>query len=95
MKTVLMSDYRSSGIGKSHQKLMKVTPFNIGRREADIVLCYKIYTLEREVKTWLKSHEVDVLHQLCGCGLFDPHESISPLAIKKLIDVNLTALLSF
>lgn len=94
MKTVLMSG-GSSGIGKAIKELLTCkgyAVFNIGRREADIICDLQdVHTLEREVKGWLKSHEVDVLINCAGVGLFDPHESISPLAIKKLIDVNLTA----
>lgn len=94
MKTVLMSG-GSSGIGKAiKERLMRegYEVVNIGRRDADI-LCdlTESETLEREIKAWLKSHDVDVLINCAGIGVFDPHETISVTKIKQLIDINLTA----
>lgn len=94
MKTVLMSG-GSSGIGKAiKEKLLHegCHVYNIGRKEADIVCDLRDeQRLEHEVKAWLKSHEIDVLINCAGIGLFDPHESINPSKIKNLIDINLTA----
>jgi len=94
MKTVLMTG-GSSGIGKAiKEKLHEdgYTVFNIGRREADIVCDLRDSdALESAVKAWLKEHDVHVLINCAGVGLFDPHETISPAKIKNLIDVNLTA----
>ncbi len=94
MKTVLMSG-GSSGIGKAikealHKKGYRI--FNIGRKNADIV-CDLTHATEVEnvIKEWLKTHEVDVLINCAGVGVFDPHETISVAKIKRLIDINLTA----
>lgn len=94
MKTVLMSG-GSSGIGKAIKEALTCKGyevFNIGRNEADIVCDLRdSETLETAIKSWLKTHEVDVLINCAGIGLFDPHETISATKIKNLIDINLTA----
>ena len=94
MKTVLMTG-GSSGIGKAIRERLQENGyivFNIGRREADIVCDLRDgETLESVVKAWLKEHDVHVLINCAGVGLFDPHETISTAKIKNLIDVNLTA----
>ena len=94
MKTVLMSG-GSSGIGKAIKEKLLQEGYhvsNIGRKDAEIV-CDLTHTdmLEKKIKEWLKTHEVDVLINCAGVGLFDPHETISAAKIKYLIDVNLTA----
>lgn len=85
----------SSGIGKAIKEKLQsegYRVFNIGRREADIVCDLKdTDSLEHEVKIWLKTHEIDVLINCAGVGVFDPHETISVAKIKNLIDINLTA----
>ncbi|AFL69457.1 SDR family oxidoreductase [Sulfurospirillum barnesii] len=94
MKTVLMTG-GSSGIGKAIKNILtckEYQVFNIGRNEAEIVCDLRDEkSLENAVKAWLKTHEVDVLINCAGIGLFDPHETISPSKIKNLIDINLTA----
>ena len=85
----------SSGIGKAIRNILTCNEyevFNIGRNDAEIVCDFRdTEALEKKVKAWLKTHEVDVLINCAGVGLFDPHESISPSKIKNLIDINLTA----
>jgi len=94
MKTVLMSG-GSSGIGKAIKEKLHAAGydvFNIGRHDAHIVcdLC-DTDTLEKEIKLWLKTHEVDILINCAGRGIFDPHETLSIAKIKTIIDINLTA----
>ena len=94
MKTVLMSG-GSSGIGKAIKKRLQTEGyrvFNIGRHDADIVCDLQdTQALEKVIKAWLKEHELDVLINCAGIGLFEAHETISVAKIKNLIDVNLTA----
>ncbi len=43
------------------------------------------------MKDLLKKHDINLLVNCAGVGVFKPHEEISILKIKELIDVNLTA----
>jgi short-subunit dehydrogenase len=94
MKTVLMSG-GSSGIGKAIKEALigeEYNVFTIGRGIADIVCDLRdVEKLEHEIKAWLKTHEVSILINCAGIGLFDPHETLNVIKIKNLIDVNLTA----
>jgi len=94
MQTVLMSG-GSGGIGKAiSEELEKegYRVFNLGRTHAEL-LCDVCDTaeLERTVKAWLREHEVDVLINCAGLGIFEPHETLSCQTIERLIATNLTA----
>lgn len=94
MKKVLMTG-ASSGIGKAMKDTlldMDYSVTSIGRNKADIVCDLKdSIELEKKVKEWLKTNDVDILINCAGVGVFEPHESISIAKIKEIIDVNLVA----
>lgn len=78
----------SSGIGKAIAQLLEangyhIIPFN-SRLEDTI-------SIEKEAKEILASHDIDVLINSAGFGMFEPHEELNPSNIAKLIAVNLTA----
>jgi short-subunit dehydrogenase len=87
MKNAIVTGY-SSGIGKAIcAELVQNEYFLIylNSKLEDIV------NLEKEIKEILKIHDIDLLVNCAGVGIFQPHEEISILKIKELIDVNLTA----
>jgi len=87
MKNAIVTGY-SSGIGKAIcDELIKnkYTIIYIDTRLEDTK------NLEIEVKAILKDHDIDLLINCAGVGIFQPHEEISISKIKNLIDVNLTA----
>ncbi len=87
MKNAIVTGY-SSGIGKSICSELESNGYNIIKlisRLEDLI------SLEKEIKELLKTKEIDLLVNCAGVGIFQPHEEISILKIKELIDINLTA----
>jgi len=87
MKKAIVTGY-SSGIGKAIRFVLEKNNFE--------VICLKsrledVKSLENEIKTILKSNDIDLLVNCAGLGKFVPHEEISLSKIKEVIDVNLTA----
>ncbi|BFU77931.1 SDR family NAD(P)-dependent oxidoreductase [Arcobacter sp. 15-2] len=87
MKKAIVTGY-SSGIGEAISEILEKNGYIIVKLESrldDLVL------LEKEVKDILRSNDIDLLVNCAGVGIFQPHEEISIIKIKELIDVNLTA----
>lgn len=87
MKKALVTGY-SSGIGRAICETLEHNGYEILKLQCRLE---QSYDLEQEVKTLLKKHDLDVLVNCAGVGVFAPHEEISVNKIKELIDVNLTA----
>lgn len=87
MKKALVTGY-SSGIGKAICETLKSNGYEILTLKTRLE---NANALEKEVKELLKTHEIDVLVNCAGLGIFQPHEEISVAKIKEIIDVNLTA----
>jgi NADP-dependent 3-hydroxy acid dehydrogenase YdfG len=47
--------------------------------------------LEQAIKEILEHYDIDLLIHSAGLGRFEPHEELSPLRLKQIIDTNLTA----
>lgn len=87
MKKALVTGY-NSGIGKAICEHLESNEYGIIKLKTRLE---NTKALEEEVKTILKTNEIDVLINCAGVGIFQPHEEISVAKIKELIDVNLTA----
>ena len=87
MKNAIVTGY-SSGIGYSICKELEENGYFIIKLDSRLE---EIKELELEVKSIIKSKEIDLLVNCAGIGIFQPHEEISINKIKELIDVNLTA----
>lgn len=87
MKKVLLTGY-SSGIGKSIEEELCSLNYEVLHLQTRLEQSDK---LEKELKEILKKHDIDVLINCAGFGIFKPHEEINIQTIKQLIDVNLTA----
>lgn len=78
----------SSGIGKSICEALEKENYEIIKLQTRLE---DTKNLEIEVKKILKNKDINILVNCAGLGIFKPHEEISVLKIKELIDVNLTA----
>jgi len=87
MKHAIVTGY-SSGIGQSICVALENNGYVIIKLSSRLE-CIK--DIENEVKTILKEIEIDLLVNCAGVGVFQPHEEVSVLKIKELLDVNLTA----
>ncbi len=87
MKKAIVTGF-SSGIGKAICKSLEDIGYKVFRLKSRLE---DTLNLELEVKTLLKSNEIDLLVNCAGIGIFKPHEEISILKIKELIDINLSA----
>jgi len=86
-KNAVVTGY-SSGIGKAICEVLEQNDYKILRLKSRLE---DTQSLEIEIKELLKTHDIDVLVNCAGLGVFVPHEEISIAKIKELIDVNLTA----
>lgn len=88
MKKAIVTGY-SSGIGKAICEILELNSYEVIKLESRLE---DSVHLELEVKTLLKSIDINLLVNCAGVGIFKPpHEEISISKIKELIDVNLTA----
>lgn len=87
MKKAIVTGF-SSGIGKAICESLEKENFQVIKLKSRLE---NLNELEIEVKEILKNHEIDVLINCAGVGIFKPHEEINLKKIKELIDVNLTA----
>lgn len=78
----------SSGIGKAIVEALKANGYEVIELTSRLE---DVNRLEKEVKTILKTEDINLLVNCAGIGIFKPHEEISISKIKELIDVNLTA----
>jgi len=87
IKYAIITGY-SSGIGKATCDLLEQNSYNIIKLSSRLE---DIKALEIEIKEILKQHDISLLINCAGIGIFQPHEEISIVKIKELIDINLTA----
>ncbi len=87
MKNAIVTGY-SSGIGKAICSDLVKKSYNVIRLTSRLE---DIKSLEIEIKSLLQKCDVDLLINCAGVGIFQPHEEISLVKIKELIDVNFTA----
>ena len=78
----------SSGIGKAISELLEQNSYTVIKLQTRLE---NTSDLEKEVKELLKIHDIKLLVNCAGVGVFKPHEEISIAKIKELIDINLTA----
>jgi len=87
MKSAVVTGF-SSGIGKAICKILEENDFRVLKLKSRLE---DTKSLEFEVKELLQSHNISLLINCAGVGVFKPHEEISITKIKELIDVNLSA----
>ena len=86
-KNAIVTGY-SSGIGLAICKELEQNNYNIIKLTSRLD---DLNNVEKEIKDILKKQDIDLLVNCAGVGIFQPHEEISIIKIKELIDVNLTA----
>ncbi|MGK0255743.1 MAG: short-subunit dehydrogenase [Arcobacteraceae bacterium] len=87
MKQAIVTGY-SSGIGKAICDELMKSDYKIIKLKTRLD---NIKELEIEVNGIINKCNIDLLVNCAGIGIFQPHEEISILKIKELIDINLTA----
>ena len=87
IKYALITGY-SSGIGKAICELLEQNGYSVVKL---LTRLEDTQALEKEIKQILKQCDISLLVNCAGIGIFQPHEEISILKIKELIDINLTA----
>lgn len=87
IKNAIVTGY-SSGIGFEISKRLEQNNYTVIRLNSRLE---DLKSVEKEVKEILKDTDIDLLVNCAGVGIFQPHEEISIVKIKELIDVNLTA----
>jgi len=87
VKNVILTG-SSGGIGSAVARRLIENGYRILTVESRLE---DIPSLEKEIKSILSEYSIDVLINCAGYGIFQPHEEISPMDMKSLIDINLTA----
>lgn len=78
----------SSGIGKAICDALEKQDYKIIKIQTRLE---DTKALEKEIKNILDNNDINLLVNCAGLGIFKPHEEISVLKIKELIDINLSA----
>lgn len=84
---VLLTGF-SSGIGKAIAQNLKKNGYTIYTLKSRLE---DTQSLENEVHELLKKIDIDVLINVAGFGIFEPHEEIDYKKLELMIDVNLKA----
>ena len=87
MKTVVITG-SSKGIGKEIADELINYGYNVVKFNSRLE---DISSVELEAKEILEKHDIDILINSAGFGMFEPLEELSPQNIDRLISVNLTA----
>ncbi len=78
----------SSGIGKAVCEELEQNNYHIIKLVSRLE---DLEAVEKEIQEVLKDCDINLLVNCAGLGIFQPHEEISLVKIKELIDINLTA----
>ncbi|MCK9162591.1 MAG: SDR family NAD(P)-dependent oxidoreductase [Arcobacteraceae bacterium] len=87
MKTVVITG-SSKGIGKEIADELINYGYNVIKFKSRLE---DLASIEAESKEILEKHNIDILINSAGFGMFEPLEELSPQNIDRLISVNLTA----
>ncbi|NLO17315.1 MAG: SDR family NAD(P)-dependent oxidoreductase [Arcobacter butzleri] len=87
MKTVVITG-SSKGIGKEIADELINYGYNVIKFKSRLE---DLASIEAESKEILEKHDIDILINSAGFGMFEPLEELSPQNIDRLISVNLTA----